>query len=86
MASKEGSPVLGDEGARAGAQNSNLGLDILNVIVVGFEIDLVRTVLASVRRAGLNGSTNVFDCDSLPGSLVDSLVHDAKASTCRDEC
>lgn len=85
MASEEGSLVLSDEGARAGAQYGNLGLDILDVIVVGLEIDLVRRILASVRRAGLNGLTNVFDCDSLPGSLVDSLVYDAKASTCRDE-
>lgn len=32
--------ILGDVRARTGAENRNLGLDILNVIVAGFKINL----------------------------------------------
>ena len=82
MASEEGPLVLGDKGARAGAQDSNLGLDILNVIVVGLEINLVRVSSVQDLWTGSNGWTYVLDGDRVSRCFFDSLVDYSKASTC----
>lgn len=44
MASQERTLVLGHVGAGAGAEDSNLGLNVLNIIIAGLKINLRNTV------------------------------------------
>lgn len=83
--------VLGYVGASASAEHSNFGLNVLNIIVTGFKINLARMKRlvkgAPVARENsclvgrIESKAHMLDSHSLSSDLVDSLVHDAKTST-----
>lgn len=91
MPFKKRALVLGYVGASASAEHSNLGLNVLNIIVAGFKINLaqmkrlVKVALFARESRRLIGRIKtkayMLDSDSLSSDLVDSLVHDAKTST-----
>jgi hypothetical protein len=91
MPSEERAFVLGYVRASTGAENSNLGLDVLNIIVARFKINLCTHAGRLVERALFDrektatiwpnkGRSHMFDSHGLSSDLVDSLVDDAKTS------
>jgi hypothetical protein len=80
---KEGPLVLGDELAGACAEDCYLGLYILDVIVVRFEINLsgMESALSEVEEC-LFAPTHMLDSHSLACSLFNSLVDNSKAAPC----
>lgn len=84
MASQEGPLVLSDEWACACAEDGNLGLDILDVVVIGFEIDLESKMSAWGRPCSAAGPwTYMLDGNDLSSSLLNSLVDNTETSTYR---
>ena len=69
--------------AQACAQKRDLLLDLLNVVVAAFEVDLwggwSDSVVVEANRQG-QGKTYVFDSNEVTSGLLDSLVDDTETS------
>ena len=73
-------------GARASTEDRDLGLDVLDVIVGRFEIDLRRGSLSAVvvlaQQISSHAATYMFDGDYLARGLLDALVDHSKTTAC----
>lgn len=73
-------------GARASTEDRDLGLDVLDIIVGRFEIDLREgspsAVVLLAQRIRSYAATYMFDGDYLARGLLDALVDDSKTAAC----
>ena len=78
VTAEEASLVLGHKGASAWAEDGDLALYLLDVVIARFEVDLGDTLAAN--SGGEEGMlAHMFYGDGLACGLLDALVDDAEA-------
>lgn len=81
MAAEEAALVLGHKGARAGAEDGDLALYLLDVIVARLEVDLGPCQSSILGHWLKTRAAHMFYGDGLSRGLLNALVDDAEAPT-----